>query len=57
MLGLGVVLLVVTPLVGMLPGPGGVFVFAAGAALILRNSAWARRRYVWAKKRWPKLGH
>jgi len=43
--------------VGALPGPGGIFVFAAGAALLLRNSAWVRRRYVWAKKRWPKLGH
>jgi hypothetical protein len=57
MLVLGAVLLALTIPVGALPGPGGVFVFAAGAALMLRNSAWARRRYVWAKKRWPKLGH
>lgn len=57
MLGVGALLLLATPLVGMLPGPGGVFVFAAGMALILGNSAWARRRYVHAKKRWPKLGH
>jgi hypothetical protein len=57
MLVLGALLLCLTIPVGALPGPGGVFVFAAGAALMLRNSAWARRRYVWAKKRWPRLGH
>jgi hypothetical protein len=57
MLVLGAALLCLTIPVGALPGPGGVFVFAAGAALLLRNSAWVRRRYVWAKKRWPKLGH
>jgi hypothetical protein len=57
MLALGAVLLLATIPVGMLPGPGGVFVFAAGLALILRNSAWARRRYVHTKRRWPKVGH
>ena len=57
MLALGIVLLIAAPFIGMLPGPGGVFVFAAAMALILGNSAWARRRYVHAKKRWPKIGH
>jgi hypothetical protein len=57
MLVLGIVLLLATPFVAMLPGPGGIFVFAAGLALILGNSAWARRRYVHAKRRWPRLGH
>ena len=31
---------VATPLVGILPGPGGVIVFAAGLGLTLRTSMW-----------------
>jgi hypothetical protein len=57
MLGLGWFLVVLSPLVGILPGPGGIFVFAAGLVLLLRNSAWARRRYALAKRRWPKTGN
>lgn len=56
-LALGWLLIVLTPFIGVLPGPGGVFVLAAGLALILRNSAWARRRYVLLKRRWPRVGH
>jgi hypothetical protein len=54
---LGVLLVAATPFVGAIPGPGGVFVFAAGLALMLRNSKWAKRRFAQAKRRWPKLGH
>ncbi len=43
-------------LVGLLPGPGGIFVFAAGAALVLQTSPWAKRLYVRAKRRWPRAG-
>jgi hypothetical protein len=57
MLATGAVLLLMTIPIGALPGPGGIIVFGIGLALILRNSAWARRRYVWAKKRWPRAGH
>ena len=53
----GWVLIALAPVVGILPGPGGVFVFAGGVALLLRNSHWARRRYAQLKRRWPKLGH
>ena len=52
---LGVLLLVATPFVGVLPGPGGVFVFAAGLALLLQNSVWARHRFGRWKRRWPRL--
>ena len=55
-LTLGWALVILSPLVGILPGPGGIFVFAAGAALLLRNSSWAKRRYVLLKRRWPRLG-
>ena len=53
----GWLLIAASPVVGVLPGPGGIFVFAAGVILLLRNSAWARRRYVAFKRRWPKVGH
>ena len=51
---LGCFLLVLTPFVGVLPGPGGIVVFGAGAALVLRYSAWAKRRYVWFERKFPK---
>jgi len=53
---LGGVLLVASPLVGAIPGPGGIFVFAAGLALLLQNSHWAKRRFVHARRRWPRMG-
>ena len=53
---LGVLLLVVSPLVGVIPGPGGVVVAGLGLALILRTSMWAKRRYARIKKRRVKLG-
>ena len=56
LLVLGWALIVLTPFVGILPGPGGVFVFAGGLILLLRNSCWVRRQYALGKRRWPKLG-
>ncbi len=52
----GFLLIIVSPLVGAIPGPGGVFVFAAGLALILQNSEWAKRLYVRFKRRHPNKG-
>ena len=54
--GVGCLLIALAPLVGPIPGPGGVFVFAAGLSLVLRYSQWAKRRYVAFKRRWPKHG-
>lgn len=48
--------LVVAPLISPLPGPGGTVVAALGIILILRNSRWARRRFVLLKARWPRAG-
>jgi hypothetical protein len=53
---LGVVLVIASPLVGAIPGPGGVFVFAAGAGLMLKNSRWAKKKYAQFKKRHPNKG-
>ncbi|KZE08498.1 MULTISPECIES: hypothetical protein [Sphingomonas] len=52
---LGVLLVLVTPLVAVLPGPAGIFTFAAGTALILRNSRWARHRFARRLRRHPRL--
>jgi ribonuclease P protein component len=57
LVALGFVLIGLTPVVGPIPGPGGVIVFAAGLSLVLRYSAWAKRFYVRFKRKHPKKGH
>ena len=52
----GLVLMVLSPVVGLIPGPGGLFVFAGGLGLTLKYSRWAKRQYVGFKRRWPKQG-
>jgi len=47
---------VVAPLASPIPGPGGTLIAAAGIILILRNSPWARHRFVRLKARWPRVG-
>ena len=53
---LGILLMIAAIPVGALPGPGGIFVFAAGLALVLKTSMWAKRRYVVFKRWQPKVG-
>jgi hypothetical protein len=53
----GVLLLAIAPVVGVLPGPGGLVLAGLGLTFILRNARWAKRWYAAAKKRWPKAGH
>jgi hypothetical protein len=53
---LGWVLIACAPVVGIVPGPGGVVVFAVGAGLVLKYSAWAKRKYVHLKRRHPGKG-
>jgi hypothetical protein len=52
----GLVCMILSPLVSPLPGPGGIVLFAIGLGLVLQTSAWARRRYVKFKKRYPRQG-
>jgi hypothetical protein len=52
----GMLLLVVSPLVGIIPGPGGVVVAGIGLALVLKTSLWAKRHYVKFKRWQPKAG-
>ena len=51
----GFVLIAIAPVLGIIPGPGGIFVFAAGLWLVLRNSCKARRLFVRYKRRWPRV--
>lgn len=58
-LGLGVSLMVLGPVIGAplpVPFPVGLVLFGAGLALVLRNSLWARQRYVRWKRRYPRAG-
>lgn len=49
-------MVLLAPIVGLLPGPGGIFMFAIGFALMLKNSAIVRRYYARLKAKYPKKG-
>ena len=53
---IGILLMLAAPAVGILPGPGGVIVFAGGLALSLKYSEWAKRQYVRFKRKHPNKG-
>jgi hypothetical protein len=52
----GLLVIAISPVVGVLPGPGGIFVFAAGLVLVLQNSVRAQKLFCRAKRRWPRFG-
>src|SRR5688500_5036855 len=56
LVGLGFLLIALTPLVGPIPGPGGIIVFGAGLSLVLKYSGWAKRLYVRLKRKHPNKG-
>ena len=53
---LGFLLIASTPIIGPIPGPGGIFVFAGGLSLVLKYTGWAKRLYVRLKRKHPKKG-
>lgn len=53
----GVLLILVSPLTAPIPGPGAIFIFAAGLTLVLRTSLMAKRHYVRFKRWQPRVGH
>ena len=53
---IGLILMLLSPLAGVIPGPGGIFVFAIGLAMVLKTSMWAKRHYVKFKRWQPKAG-
>ena len=52
----GALLMLAAIPLGALPGPGGIFVFAIGLAMVLKTSMWAKRHYVKFKRWQPKAG-
>jgi hypothetical protein len=56
LVAVGFLLIAVTPLVGPIPGPGGIIVFGAGLSLVLKYTGWAKRLYVRFKRRHPNKG-
>ncbi len=54
--GLGMVMIILSPVAGVIPGPGGVIVFGIGLGLVLKTSMWAKRHYVRFKRWQPKAG-
>ncbi|MEW4468660.1 PGPGW domain-containing protein [Parasphingorhabdus sp. JC815] len=53
---IGFTLMLISPIIGALPGPGFIILFPIGLALVLQNSRWAKRRYVDFKRRFPQYG-
>lgn len=53
---LGFILMLLSPIIGALPGPGFIILFPVGLALVLKNSHWAKKRYVRFKRRYPQYG-
>lgn len=51
---LGCLCLLLTPIIGILPGPGGLILLPLGLALVLQNSVWAKRIYGRFKRRHPR---
>jgi hypothetical protein len=54
MIIIGWALMIVAPLIGWLPGPGGLILFPLGLAILLKHSLWAKRVYSRASKRHPE---
>jgi len=54
---LGGLIVVAGVLIAPIPGPGGIPVIAVGLIVILRNSYKAKRVFVRAHRRWPKVVH
>jgi hypothetical protein len=55
-IGLGGLLMVAGPIAAIpTPPPVGTVVFAIGLALVLRNSRWAKRRYLLWTRRFPRV--
>lgn len=56
LVGVGFVLIALTPVVGPIPGPGGIITFGAGLSLVLKYTGWAKRLYVRFKRAHPNKG-
>jgi len=55
LMGIGWMLLIIGPIVGLLPGPGGFPIVATGLILILSQSYTAKRIFVRWQQRYPRI--
>lgn len=51
----GVVLIILSPFIGILPGPGGIPMFLAGLGLLSVNHLWAKKFLIYAKQQGVRL--
>ncbi|MBM3586143.1 MAG: hypothetical protein FJX36_17620 [Alphaproteobacteria bacterium] len=54
-IGVGLLLLLLAPVVGLLPGPGGILVAGVALLVLLRYSQGAKRLFVRLKRRYPTM--
>lgn len=50
---LGLLIVLAGIIIAPLPGPFGLPIAVVGMMIVLRNSMWAKRRFIAAKRRWP----
>lgn len=50
---LGLLIVIAGIIIAPLPGPFGLPIAVVGMMIVLRNSMWAKRRFIDAKRRWP----
>ena len=50
---LGLLIILAGVIIAPLPGPFGLPIAMVGLMIVLRNSMWAKRRFIAAKRRWP----
>jgi hypothetical protein len=46
----GMFLIILSPFLGAIPGPGGLIVFFAGLSILAVHNDWAKNLLVWARK-------
>ncbi|MFC4292874.1 PGPGW domain-containing protein [Sphingorhabdus arenilitoris] len=56
MLVIGWLLIIASPIIGALPGPGFLILFPIGLAMVLKNSRWAKKQYLKLRDRHPEYG-
>lgn len=56
MLWFGWLCIIISPIVGAIPGPGFIIIFPIGLALVLKNSRWAKGLYIKFKRKFPEYG-
>jgi hypothetical protein len=55
LMALGLLVILLGIVIAPLPGPGGIPVIAVGLMLILKNSYWAKRQFIRAQRRHPRV--